>query len=87
METTYFKTLQRSVLESDHGEPLALAEKVLNMGNPGFSRTVPEPLISVPTWYEAPWRLKGFKKRVSCADACKDLGIKCLHKGAQAEVL
>lgn len=57
METTYFKTLQRSVLESDHGEPLALAEKVLNMGNPGFSRTVPEPLISVPTWYEAPWRL------------------------------
>lgn len=30
MENTYFKTLQRSVLESDHGEPLALVEKVLN---------------------------------------------------------
>lgn len=25
--------------------------------------------------------------RLSCADACKDLGIKCLHIGAQAEVL
>ena len=87
LENTYIKTLQRVYWNLIMGCQLLWVKKHNRQGNLGFPGTVPEPPISVPTWYEAPWRLQDFEKRVSCADACKDLGIKCLHIGAQAEVL